>query len=343
MLKAFNKAELTFDIVKEIGKDGRNSQVFVVHDHQLDAEIVAKRILKSKLADVTKLFEESKALYASSHPNVVQIHYACFDDDYVYIAMPYYRKGSVKGLITGQWMTVREIIVVACQMLSGLHNIHSKRLVHFDIKPDNILLSDRGEALVSDFGQAKQMNFSGIAGQDQLYNKMLPPEAFGKDQFDLRFDIYQVGLTLYRMCNGNEAFYEQFNAYGGDRDAFRAAVKQGKFPDRKAFASHVPSKLRKVIRRCLDVDPAARFGTAIEIANALSDIDGAELDWRHESHADKKVWIKNESGTVHSLAVYADGRSELYKSVNGGDPRRVNDGCRKSIAEKDLQKLLGSY
>ncbi|MBN9317892.1 MAG: serine/threonine protein kinase [Devosia sp.] len=343
MLKPYNKAELTFDILREIGQDGRNSRVFVVHDHQLNAEIVAKQIEKAKIADINNLFEESKALYASSHPNVVQIHYACFDADYVYLAMPYYRRGSVKSLITGKWMTVREIIVIAAQMLSGLHNIHSKRLVHFDIKPDNILLSDRGEALVSDFGQAKQMNFSGIAGQDRLYNKMQPPEAFGKDQFDNRFDIYQVGLTLYRMCNGNEAFYEQFNKYTGDRDAFRMAVKQGNFPDRKAFASHVPSKLRKVIRRCLEVDPTARYGSAIEITNALADIDGAELDWRLQSHPDKKVWSKNESGTTYSLSVYADGRSELYKSVNGGDARRVLDGCRDGIAEKDLQKLLGSY
>jgi serine/threonine protein kinase len=187
------------------------------------------------------------------------------------------------------------------------------------------------------------MNFSGIAGQDRLYNKMQPPEAFGKDQFDNRFDIYQVGLTLYRMCNGNEAFYGQFNKYAGDRDGFRTAVKQGKFPDRKAFASHVPFKLRKVIRRCLEVDPAARYGSAIEIANALAEIDGAELDWRLESHADRKVWSKNESGTAYSLSVYVDGRSELYKSVNGGDSRRVLDGCRDAIVEKDLQKLLGSY
>ncbi len=91
---------------------------------------------------------------SSAHPNVVQIHYACYDADRIYLAMPYYRKGSVTSLITDKYMTVREIVTVGCQVLSGLHNIHSKGLIHFDVKPDNILLSDRGEALLSDFGLA---------------------------------------------------------------------------------------------------------------------------------------------------------------------------------------------
>ena len=138
--------------------------------HQLDAEIVVKQIPKAKIASTANFFDESKALYASAHPNVVQIHYACEDTDSVYLAMPYYRKGSVTGLITGKNMTVREIVTVGCQILSGLHNIHSKGLIHFDVKPDNILLSDRQEALLSDFGLAKQMNLSGVAFQDRLYS-----------------------------------------------------------------------------------------------------------------------------------------------------------------------------
>jgi eukaryotic-like serine/threonine-protein kinase len=68
----------------------------VSRDHQLDAEIVTKQVAKSKLSSPANFFDESKALYTSAHPNVVQIHYACQDDDYIYLAMPHYRKGSVK-------------------------------------------------------------------------------------------------------------------------------------------------------------------------------------------------------------------------------------------------------
>jgi eukaryotic-like serine/threonine-protein kinase len=138
MIKPYNRAEVSFDFIMEIGADGKNSRTYLSHDHQLDARIVTKQINKIKLASPERFFDEARALYASAHPNVVQIHYACQDNEFIYLAMPYYQNGTVKGLITGRYMTVREILTVSCQVFSGLHNIHSKGLIHFDIKPDYI-------------------------------------------------------------------------------------------------------------------------------------------------------------------------------------------------------------
>jgi len=347
MIKPYQKAELAFDIIREIGQDGRNSQTFVSYDHQLNAEIVTKRIPKNRLNSATEFFEESQALYASAHPHVVQVHYACFDNDHVYVAMPYYQNGSVKDLITSQHMTVRQIIVIGSQVLAGLHNIHSKNLIHFDVKPDNILLSSRYEALVSDFGQAKQMNYSGIAAQDRLYGKMIPPEALMTDHFDRTFDIYQFGLTLYRMCNGNEHFYAQFAKYGPpsnfDRDTFKYDLRNAKFPDRKAFAPHIPSALRKIINKCLEINPANRYQSAIDVANAMAGIDGNCLDWHLVMHQDKQVWTKNENGTEYELTVDADGASSCYKAVDGGQRRRVRDLCKTSITNAELRKIFTDY
>ncbi len=77
MLKPYNRAELVFDLINEISnRAGRNSRTYVARDHQLDAEIVIKEIKKSRLASAPSFFEEAKALYASAHPNVVQIYYS---------------------------------------------------------------------------------------------------------------------------------------------------------------------------------------------------------------------------------------------------------------------------
>ena len=347
MLKPYQKAELAFDIIKEIGQDGRNSQTFVTRDHQLNAEIVTKRIQKKTLNSPAEFFAESQALYSSAHPHVVQIHYACFDADHVYVAMPYYQNGSVKDLITGKHMTIREVITLGSQILAGLHNIHSKNLVHFDVKPDNILLSPRLEALVSDFGQAKQTSYRGVAVQDRHYSPMIAPEGMATDQLDKRFDIYQVGLTLYRMCNGNEHFYEQLAKYGPrnamDRDSFRFDVRNGKFPDRKSFAAHVPSTLRNVIKKCLETNPDDRYQSALDVANAMAGIDGECLDWRLAVHPDKKVWTKANDEIQYELTVNADGTSTCYKSVNGGKARRVGDACKEKITDKDLRKIFTDY
>src|SRR4030095_5450000 len=212
MFKAYNRAELHFDLIDEIGQEGQNSRTFTARDHQLNADIVIKRVEKARMSDPAEFFVEAASLYASSHPNVVQVHYACEDADHIYLAMPLYAKGSVKRLMGTGFLTVREIITLAAQTLSALHNIHSKKLIHFDVKPDNLLLSDRGEALLSDFGLARQVQ-GGLAGQDQHYLKMIPPEAFTQDHFDRTFDLFQLGLTLYRMCNGDDVFYEQLNKF----------------------------------------------------------------------------------------------------------------------------------
>jgi serine/threonine protein kinase len=162
MLKPYKRAEVTFEPILEIGQEGKNSTVHVVNDPNLNAQLVIKTIPKSSL-NVAEYFSESQILYLSSHPNVVPVHYACEDADSIYIAMPYFQKGSLNVLMSNKSLTVREIIKYACQFLSGLHNIHSKRLIHFDVKPDNILLSDSDEALISDFGLSRHTDYSGLA------------------------------------------------------------------------------------------------------------------------------------------------------------------------------------
>jgi serine/threonine protein kinase len=346
MFKAYNRAELQFDLIDEIGQEGQNSRTFTARDHQLNADIVIKRVEKARMSDPAEFFAEAAALYASAHPNVVQVHYGCEDADHIFLAMPLYSKGSVKRLMGARFLTVREIITVGAQALSALHNIHSKRLIHFDVKPDNLLLSDRGEALLSDFGLARQV-VGGIAGQDRHYLKMTPPEAYVRDHFDRTFDLFQLGLTLYRMCNGDEAFYEQFNRFspGGifDRDGFRHAVVNGQFPDRTRYHAHIPLKLRNVIRKAMDTDPAQRHQSALELSNDLSEISGHQLDWRLELEADARVWRKNIGGTDFEFRVTGASASTLRRRSAGGDWRRINAGCRNGINEIEVKRILGEY
>jgi eukaryotic-like serine/threonine-protein kinase len=348
MLKPYSKAEVFFQPRTEIGSDGRNSKTYVSHDFQLDAEIVIKQVAKSRLRSPANFFDESRALYASTHPNVVQIYYACQDDDNIYIAMPYYQRGSVKTLISGKYMTVREIIVVGCQVVSALHNVHSKGLIHFDVKPDNILLSDRGEALLSDFGLAKPAP-AGLANPGLFYTPMIPPEVpGGATSFNLTWDIYQLGLTLYRMCNGNEEFKRQFGKFiamgpAGDK-AFKDAVKAGEFPDRKTFPAHIPDRLRSVVRTCLEPDPGKRYASALEVANSLAGIDDL-LDWRlNASPGGVTVWSKrNDGGAEYVLTQNTDGSTIFYQIAPGGTRRRVTAGCKTSMNWREIRKILGEH
>lgn len=344
MIKPYNKAEITFDILEEIGHEGKNSKVYIVHDHNMDARLVIKKVPKATISDTGEYFRESKVLYMSSHPNVVPIHYACEDADAIYIAMPHHSRGSLNNLMNSRYLTIREIVVYGCQFISGVHNIHSKGLIHFDIKPDNVLISDSNEAVLSDFGLATRTNFAGIAGQDGIYGKIRPPEALDYDHFSYVCDIYQIGLTLYRMCNGNNVFYSQFSKYGDvanfDRTSFRFDLRNGRFPDRGFFLHHVPEKLRKIIKKCLETDPDKRYQSVIEVSNALAEIDGLELDWQYIELPDKISWEKQTDGNWYCLEIDGDGNSLAKKRTPAGRETRISDYCVKAIPPKQIRDFL---
>lgn len=321
-----------------------NSKVFRARDVQLDAELAIKQVEKSKFADVDEFFEEACLLHLSSHSNVVPIHYACQDDDNIYLAMPFFQNGSLKAKLSNTALTVREIITYSTQFLSGLHNIHSKGLIHFDIRPDNVLISSREEAMVSDFGLAKQTSFSGMAGQDRIYGKMTPPEAFGTEDFTRHFDIYQAGLTIYRLCVGDKAFYDQYEGFVDndvlDRHRFRHAVLNGQFPSLDCFPEHIPQRLITTIRTCLAREPQDRFSSASEIVNSFADVEGELLDWRLEIHAGYREWRKVAGDRTIRFRVNDDRSSHATKQSGGGQERRVRDYCRANISRADIKRFL---
>lgn len=139
------------------------------------------KYVRNTILDLLREYHVQKAgikiTEGNAHPNVVQIQYACKDDKNVYIAMPFYKNGSLKSLMTKRMLTAREIIRYAIQFISGVAHIHSKGLLHLDIKPDNILLSDNDEALLSDFGLAdytrKKMIYTLQSPQSRAF--LMPP------------------------------------------------------------------------------------------------------------------------------------------------------------------------
>lgn len=346
MLSPYTKAQVSFEIKQEIGQDGRNSRVHVAHDLNLDAEIVVKSILKSAL-DVPEYFSEARCLYGSRHPHVVPIYYACEDSDRIYLAMPHYERGSLKAMINKRYLTMREVIKYATHFMSGLHNVHSKGLIHFDIKPDNLLLTDRGDAVISDFGLAKKANHVGFAEQDGFYMRTLPPEYFQQREYSSAFDIYQAGLTLYRLVNGNALFDEQFSIYTQsghfDRDQFRFDVLNERFPDRSRYVLHVPKKIRKVISKCLKSDPSQRYRSSTEVITDLAAVEGTELDWQYTPAADgSRAWTKFDSERDRELRLVIDGSSTAVAEKKRGDGawRRVAKFCKDGITEAEIREFL---
>jgi len=349
MMYPCQKAIVSFQKTREIGAEGKNSKVYLAHDKNIDGEVVIKEIEYRKddvtIVDLNDFYDEARKLFKSSHPNVVQLYYACEDDRNIYIAMPFYKNGTIKSLLAKKQLTAREVIKYAVEFLSGLHNIHSKGLIHFDIKPDNIMLSDRNEAMVSDFGLTQLVNDDGVAWVSSVYTRIIPPEFIdgyskGDLSFDRTFDIYQVGVSLYRMCCGDAEFYKQWDMLGSQEN-FIKSLKNGTFPDREKYLPHIPDKLRKVINKCMHVDKTKRFQSALDVINAIADIDSNLLDWEYTIGSDDiKRWKKTDKkGNLYVLEVSVDGKSTAMKTTSNTS-QRVTDYCIKNISNDDIVSFL---
>jgi serine/threonine protein kinase len=253
-----------------------NSTVFLATDPQLQGPIAVKEIPKSSLGNsVVQYFEEARTMFASAHPNVVPIQYACQTAAHVCLAMPYYPAGSLASQISAQPLALREIIRVGDGVLSGLAQVHLKGFLHLDVKPTNVLFGGNGCPMLADFGQARQIAQNGTVQVPRMYIHAWPPEVATLGAATVESDVFQAGLLLYRAANGDPWYQQQIPP----SNELVGKITRGKFPDRSAFMPHVPAGLKRVIRKALRVDPAERYGSATEMAQALGRIQ-FQLDWR---------------------------------------------------------------
>lgn len=298
------KVRLDFDEIREIGQEGRNSKVFLAHDNQLDGEIVIKEIKKNTSASPDEYFKEARLLYAHNHNNIVKVNYACEDDDNIYVAMPFYKNGSLKKRISnGNYLTIREVIRYSIQFLSGLNHIHSKGLIHFDIKPDNILISDSNEAMLSDFGLALYTDTYGLCESQAFYTPHVTPEQLQRLKQSIKNDIYQAGLTIYRMVNGNDFFYQQIPTMDNkqfDSQSFKRMILKGDFPDRTLYLPHVPKKLKRIIKKCIEPNPNNRYDNTLQIINDLASID-ENLDIRYGRDGNGEFWELPKGNYIYKI------------------------------------------
>lgn len=341
MYGIYQRAEVNFEYQEEIGQDGKNSRAFIAHDKHLDANLVIKQIPKVNFDNAELFFEESRTLYKAAHPHVVQIQYACACQENIYLALPYYQNGSLKDLIKSRQLSMREIIRFSIQICTGLHNIHSKGLIHFDIKPDNILLSDRNEALVSDFGLAKNVDQDYKATPELMYKKHIAPEYFTDKSFSYQYDIYQLGLTMYRMINGEANFHSQLDKFKTTEE-YRDAILAEEFPSRLTL-EHIPARLASVITKCLKANLSDRYYSALEVANELSQIDDNTLDWIYTEEDGIRTWTKSTESHEYRLTIAEDGSSVAQKKTTVGKWANIRDFCSTNLNRAAIKRFLRQF
>lgn len=348
--------ELKFDLQESIGSEGLNSTVYKAFDPQLNANLVVKKVSKKSIIedynsiDESNFFNESRMLYETKHPNIAEIQYASEDVNFIYFSMPYYKNGSLNALLNKRFLTVKEIIKYSLEFLSGIHYIHTKDLIHFDIKPTNIMINNNGKAMVTDFGLAKYTDSFGLASPNKIYNSHRPPEASNYSDFSKKADIYQAGLTLYRMCNGNDYFHYMYNHWI-TQGKLMEAISKGKFPDRRYYLPHIPSSLRRIINKAINIDVDKRYDTILDMINDISKVE-ENLNWVYnkDTNVGLESWSNlNEKEThINRIELVQKGNNifdTVAKKIRVSDKKenKINKWSKKDIDLSNSKKEIESF
>jgi serine/threonine protein kinase len=331
-------ATLDFAQMDPVGSGGEGT-VYKSYDPQLNRIVAIKKIPIISFSRADDYFLEAQKVFHSKHHNVVEIFYGCKTADSVCIAMPYFAKSSLKSLLDQRNLTVKEIVRYSLQFLSGLNNIHSKGVFHFDLKPENILLSDADVAVISDFGLAKFIRRSGTSPISGVTPVTAPPETYTQAEHTVRFDVYQAGLTMYRMCNTESRFHEQqqrviLGASDPNR-ALKDAIEAAAFPNRDFFLPHISLPLKKIIKQAIALNPADRYSSVFEMMNALCKIDKTH-DWGLTDSVADETWRRDRD----EVKVTKVGSN--WDVVAKRNDRRKTAYCGTGLDEKAKKSLLSS-
>lgn len=319
-------ATIRYDKRQRIGVgQGMNSAVYLAHDPHLNREIAVKEIERSQIAGTgwDAYHREAQAMLASRHENVVPILYACLTPSQVCLAMPYYPRGSLQDRIGSGPPPLHDAYRIADGVLGALSQIHVAKVLHFDLKPSNILFSETDEPMIADFGQARLIDPSGLAAAPKMYKWGIPPEVLSNHVGIVESDIYQAGLTLYRLFNGDPHFKRQCSRHTA---SWADAIQKGRLPDRGDFLPHISPGIRRVIRKALKVDPTQRYHSAIEFQDALSRLE-LPLNWTvHLNSAFQITWTaRRDKGRDLEVGQFFDTATGCWRV----EVHTLNGGCRR--------------
>ncbi|HEV8045772.1 MAG TPA: Stk1 family PASTA domain-containing Ser/Thr kinase, partial [Rubrobacter sp.] len=258
-----------YDIVRPLGGGGMG-EVYLARDQILDRD-VALKVLRRQYAGDDEFAERFKreALNAASlsHPNIVQVYdRGQTTDGAAYIAMEYVPGGTLKERITKEGPLESAVAAsIGSQVAEALETAHAKGVVHRDIKPQNVLLTDKGDAKVADFGIARATAAVTISQTGSVMGTasyMSPEQALGKPATP-KSDLYSLGIVLYEAITG-ELPYTADNPIA-------VSMKHVNDPLRppREVNPQIPAGMNALIVKLLAKDPEDRYADANELADDL--------------------------------------------------------------------------
>lgn len=262
-----------FEMLARVGVGGMGV-VFRARQTSLDREVAIK-VLSRKLSRnhdlIQRFISEAHASGELTHANVVHVHDVGYHEGNYYICMEYVSGGNLSELLrTPGRLEQDHAIRIAMDVARGLEYAERKSIVHCDIKPENIMLTETGMAKIADLGISRRLDSIQPTSQHVQGSPhyMAPEQAQGKE-IDHRVDLYALGCTMFRMLAGCTPYSGSSPKEIMHKQVFEDA------PDLRGINPDVPEALAKVVEKLMAKDPDKRYRSATELLKALEKVQTA--------------------------------------------------------------------
>jgi eukaryotic-like serine/threonine-protein kinase len=340
-----------YKILGELGR-GAMGVVYKAEDPNLDRVVALKTIILDKDADGRaeyhkRFFLEAKAAGKLTHPNLVTVYDFGEVDDVAYLAMELLEGTDLrKRVLEGPVIPAPEAVEIALQVAEGLAFAHKRGIVHRDIKPANIMLLERGQAKITDFGLARMRvadhkTSTGIVLGTPRY---MSPEQISGQPVDQRSDIFSLGIVLWEMLTGRRLFS------GTEMAQVSHSITFDEHEPPTRVNPDLPTMLDFVVARALKKDPAVRYQDAAELAadlrTCLAELRGREGDEPGEGSKTVKLGADGEPTVAApaTSAIATDTRLPVSRRFDSSPAlRRLAKSSRTGRAPRPvglLRRLL---
>ncbi|HWB71078.1 MAG TPA: Stk1 family PASTA domain-containing Ser/Thr kinase, partial [Egibacteraceae bacterium] len=254
---------------------GGMADVELAFDQVLDRQVAVK-ILHSRYADdpsfVERFRREAQAAASLNHPNIVSVYDTGEQDGRPFIVMEYVSGRSLRELLNSEGLLPQRAAEIASEAALALHYAHERGLVHRDIKPGNIMVSDEGQAKVTDFGIARAVNAETVTQTAAVFGTAayIAPEQAQGEAVDRRTDVYSLGCVLYEMLTGRQPF----TADSPVALAYKHISAAPAPPSRSN--PEIPAELEAVVMKAMAKDPARRYDSARDLNADLQRVLGGQ-------------------------------------------------------------------
>jgi eukaryotic-like serine/threonine-protein kinase len=210
-----------YTIINKLGAGGMG-EVYLAEDTKLDRRVAIKFLPPESTADEQakkRLVREAKAAAKLDHPNICSVYEVGEADGQTFIVMQYVEGENLASRIERKPFELKEALDIGAQVAESLTEAHSKGIIHRDIKPQNIMLTARGQVRVLDFGLAKVITNRAMLESEGETQSLLTesgaivgtvpymsPEQVKGESLDVRSDIFSFGAVLYEMISGHQPF-----------------------------------------------------------------------------------------------------------------------------------------